>query len=236
MIPVILHDLRWRLLLVALVGLVFYLSEPGFHQHDGFDPAAVALGPLGISASLANLAGLSMIILLAGSVSTDRREGYYRILFAHPTAPLAYYSLRWALALAVSLTAAVALFLLGQIFAWGAFLGGWSGLVLPFLSALVYGGLILFFSALLPRGDAWVVFLLLLPTFIPEIRTAALQLLAAPVQQLVAFLLPPQDALQSVWQGLLLGSFDGGAAAFAAGYGVVFLACAGLLVKLREWG
>ena len=236
MIPVILYDLRWRLLLVGFVGIVFFIAEPGFHQHEGFDPTAVALGPLGISASLANLAGLSMLILLAGTVSTDRREGYYRILFAQPTSPLAYYGLRWGLALAVSLAAAVILLVFGQIFAWGTFRGGWSGMILPLLSALVYGGLIIFFSVLLPRGEAWVVFVLLLPTFIPEIRTVGLQALAAPVRQLITFLLPPQDALQSVWQGLLLGTPDAGAAIFAAMYGLIFLLAAGLLLKSREWG
>ncbi|HUE97581.1 MAG TPA: hypothetical protein VMN39_13050 [Longimicrobiaceae bacterium] len=235
MIAVLLHDMRWRLLLVAFAALVFYLQEPGFHQHEGFDPMAVALGPLGISATLANLAGLSMIILLAGMVSTDRREGYTRLLFAQPTSPLAYYGLRWGLAYLISFTAAVALLLVGQVLAWGAFLGGWSGLVLPLLSGLVYGSLIFFFSVILPRGDAWVVFALLLPTFIPEILDLVLQSAAPGVRQLVTFLLPPQGALQNVWEGLVLESFGWGGAAFAAAYGAIFLAAAAVILKLREW-
>src|SRR5690606_628642 len=148
--------MRLRLGLVALAAFAFYLAEPGFHQHDGFDPAAAALGPLGISATLANLAGLSMIMLMAGVVSGDRREGYTRLFFAQPTSPLEYYGLRWGLAYVLSVAAAVLFFIFGQLFAWGTFRGGWTGLVLPLLAALVYGALTLFFSVVVPRGDAWI--------------------------------------------------------------------------------
>lgn len=235
MIAVILHDLRWRILVVGIVTLLFYLLEPGFHQHEEFDVTAVALGPLGISATLANLAGLSMIVLLAGMVSTDRREGYSRLLLAQPTSPLAYYGLRWGVAYAVSLGAAVLLFVVGQVIAWGEFRGGWAGLVLPVLSALVYGSLIAFFSVVLNRGDAWVVFLLILPTFVPDLLNLALQAMAPSARRVIAFLLPPQTALQDIWEGLLLESFGWGAVAFAAAYGLVFLFAGATILRLREW-
>jgi hypothetical protein len=234
-IAVILSGLRWRLALVALIAFVLYLLEPGFHQHDEFDPAALALGPLGVSAALAHFAGLSMLVLLAGFISVDRREGYSRLYFAQPTSPLAFYGLRWAIAYLIAFGGAVAFLVVGQWIAWGSVLGGWSGLVLPALAALVYGGLITFFSALLPRGDAWVVFLLFLPTFFPEILSLGLAGASPAVRQLVLFLLPPQSALEAVWQGLLIGSFNWPAAAFAAGYGAVWLAAGALLLSLREW-
>ncbi|MGI9178942.1 MAG: hypothetical protein ACR2H9_00305, partial [Longimicrobiaceae bacterium] len=89
MIPILLHDMAPRLLLVALAALMFYLIDPAFHQHEIAEgEAAAVLGPLGLSATLANLAGLAMLILLAGFVSTDRRRGFYRIFFSHPTHPL----------------------------------------------------------------------------------------------------------------------------------------------------
>lgn len=235
MIAVVLNEMRWRLLLLGVVVIIFYFLEPGFHQHDGFDPSAVALGPLGVSATLANLAGLSMIILLAGMVSTDRREGYSRLIFAQPTSPLAYYGLRWGLAYLISITVAVLFLVVGQALAWGEFRGGWSGLILPLLAALIYGGLIAFFSVVLPRGDAWVVFLLLLPTFIPQILNFGLQSAAPAVRQVIVFLLPPQTALQDIWEGLLLDAFTWGGVVFAATYGLVFLISSGLILRLREW-
>lgn len=80
-----------RLLLVGLAGFMFYLLEPSFHQH-GPVPADMQadLGPRGLAASLSNLAGLSMLVLLGGFISTDRRRGYYRLFFAHPVSPLAF--------------------------------------------------------------------------------------------------------------------------------------------------
>jgi hypothetical protein len=235
LIAVFVRDLRSRLLLLLLVAFVLYLLEPGFHQHEDFTADAVALGPLGVSAALAHLAGLSMLVLLAGFVSSDCREGYTRLYFSHPTSPLAYYGLRWALAYAISFGAATLFLVLGQLLAWGRILGGWQGLVLPALAALVYGGLLAFFSTILPRGDAWLVFLLFLPTFFPEMLTLALSGASPTVRQLVLLLLPPQSAIAEVWEGLLLGSFAWVPAAWAAGYGALFLLAAAAILKLREW-
>jgi hypothetical protein len=235
MIVVLLRDLRWRLVLLVGVSLVMFALEPGFHQHEGFDPVAVALGPLGVSATLSYLAGISMMVLLAGLVSDDRRDGHTRLFFSHPTSPLAYYGLRWAMAYVIAVTGAALFLVVGQIVAWGALLGGWSGLVLPLLSALVYGGLLAFFSVLLPRGDAGVVFLLFLPTFFPQLLAVGLAGVSPTVRQLIMLVLPPQGALQQVWEGLLIGSFAWGAAAFAAAYGLLFLAAAAVGLELREW-
>ena len=235
MIPLLLWDLRWRVAAVGLIAVIFYFLEPGFHQHESFDAGAVALGPLGISATLANLAALSMIVLLAGGASADRREGYSRLLFSQPTSPLAYYGLRWGLAFALSFAVAVAFLIVGQVIAWGEYLGGWEGLILPILSALVYGGLIAFFSVVLPRGDAWAVFLLLLPTFVPDLLRFGLASAPPALRQLINFILPPQTALQDVWEGLLLEAFAWGGVAVAAVYGLAFLTAAGLILAIREW-
>ena len=224
MITVVLRDLRWRLLLLLAVAFVLYFLEPGFHQHEEFSLDAIALGPLGVSATLAYLAGIAMIILLADFVAGDRRHGYSRLFFSHPTSPLAYYGLRWAMAYALALGGAALFLVVGQLIAWGTFLGGWRGLLLPALSALIYGGLMAFFSVVLPKGDSWVVFLLFLPTFFPQILSMGLATASPGLRQTVLALLPPQGALQDVWDGLLLGSTAWFGIAVAAGYGLIFLA------------
>ncbi len=238
MISILLRDLAPRLLLVALAGLMFYLLEPGFHQHEieEVEIGAALLGPLGISATLANLAGLAMLILLAGFVSTDRRRGYYRIFFSHPTHPLAFYGLRWVLALGLALLAAAVFLVVGQLVAWGEFRGGAGGLLLALLSALAYGGLIAFLSVLLPRGDAWVAVILYFLTFFwLQMLALGAEPFTAPVRQAITFVFPPQTALVDVYEGLLAGQTEWEAAAFVAGYGVFWLGLAGLLLRLREW-
>ena len=237
MIPILLRDLRWRLLLLLLLAALMYRLEPAFHQHgQEIDPEqALGLSPAGVSATLSYFAGLAMIVLLAGFVSTDRREGYSRLFFAHPTRPISLYALRWGLALLLALAGAALFLVLGQVLAWGEFRGGWAGLLLALASAVVYGGLMAFLSAALPRGDAWTAFLLFaFPTFFPQLLELVLAGLPAAMRQLLIFLLPPQGALQVVWQGLLDGVVVWPGMAFALGYGAVWLAAAALLVQLRE--
>jgi ABC-type transport system involved in multi-copper enzyme maturation permease subunit len=233
-IDVMLRDLRPRLVLLALLCLLLYFLEPAFHQHGEVDPQFAAdAGPLGVSATLAYLSALAMILLLAGFVSRDFREGYAAIQFSHPTSPLAFYGLRWALALGVTLATALLFLLVGQSVAWGEVRGGGSGLLLALLAALVYGGLTAFFSAVLRGGEGWVVFVLFLPTPLPPILTWLENTLPASVHALVLFLLPPQHALQEVYRGLLLGQMNWPAVGFAAGYGVFWLLMAGLALRLR---
>jgi hypothetical protein len=236
MIPILLRDLRWRLILVSVICLLLYFLEPAFHQHEevAVDPEfARELGPIGVSATLAYLAGLSMIVLLAGFVSTDRREGYARMYFSHPTSPLAFYALRWALALGVALMAALVFLLVGQTFAWGEFRGGFGGMLLAVLAGVVYGGLMAFLSVALPRGDAWIAFLLFIPTFLPPSLLETT--LPRGAYRTLLFVGPPQPALQDVYQGLLLNDLAWGSVLYALGYGAFWLVLAVLILRLREW-
>jgi hypothetical protein len=238
MIPILLRDLRWRLGAVFLICILLYFLEPAFHQHEevAADPEfAQELGPIGVSATLAYLAGLAMIVLLAGFVSTDRREGYAKMYFSHPTSPLAYYSLRWALALGVALLAAVVFLLVGQTFAWGEFRGGGSGILLAVLAALVYGALMAFLSVALPRGDAWIAFLLFIPTFFPQLLNLLQTTIPPDAYRALLFVLPPQTALQDVYQGLLLNDLAWGSVVFVLGYSAVWLVGATLILRFREW-
>lgn len=239
MIPILLRGMLPRLALVALLCVAFFFLEPGFHTHahagDASEEFSLDLGYMGIAASLANLAGLSMLVLLGGFISNDRRQGYYRLYFSQPTRPLAFYALQWGLGLLLAMAAATVFLVVGQLAAWGRFEGGWSGLYLAFLAAFAYGGMIAFLSVALTRGDAWLALVLFLFNYF------WLQAVAMGVQPLpllndaVSILLPPQLALNDVYDGLLRGELVWGASAFAMGYGVFWLLMAGLLLRLRDW-
>lgn len=240
MIPIFLRGFVPRLVLVALAGAMFYLLEPGFHlhEHDAVSEAdTLALGPLGISATLANLAGLGVLILLAGFISADRRRGYYRMYFSHPTRPLVFYGLRWLLGVLLAVAAAAVFLVVGQLLAWGEFQGGWSGLLLALLAAVAYGGLIAFLSATLPFGDAWVAIGLFFFGFfwLEAGNLGLLEPLPLALRQGLSLLLPPQLAMQDVYDGLLRGEVVWGGVGFTLGYGLFWLALAALLLRLREW-
>jgi hypothetical protein len=240
-IPILLRDMVPRIVLVALAGLMFYMLEPALHQHempvgDVLLDIPPEFGPLGISATLANLASLAMLILLAGFVSNDRRRGYYRIYLSHPVHPLAFYGLRWVLALAVALLATTLFLIISQFAAWGELRGGAEGLGLALLSALVYGGLIAFLSVVLPRGDAWLALALYFFTFFwLQVLALGAEPLNPPLRQTITFLLPPQTALQDIYAALLVGQTAWGAVLFSAGYGLFWLLAAALLLRVREW-
>lgn len=238
MIPILLRGMLPRIALVALLGVAFFFLEPGFHTHESPAPEefSLDLGAMGISATLANLAALSMLVLLGGFVSNDRRQGYYRLYFSHPTRPLAFYGLRWAMGLLLAMLAAAVFLVVGQWAAWGRVEGGWSGLYLALLAAIAYGGMIAFLSVVLLRGDAWVALVLFLFNYfwLQAVAMGA-QPLPPPLNDAVSLLLPPQLALSDVYDGLIRGEVVWGASAFAAGYGVFWLLVAALLLRLRDW-
>lgn len=238
MIPILFRAMLPRLVLVALLCVAFFILEPGFHTHEAAasEDFQLDLGYMGIAATLANLAGVSMLVLLGGFVSNDRRQGYYRLYFSHPTRPVAFYGLRWGMALLMAMVAAAVFLVVGQIAAWGRFEGGWSGLYLALLTAVAYGGMIAFLSVVLLRGDTWVALVLFLFNYFWwQVILYGLQPLPGVLNDAVSILLPPQLAFNDVYDGLLQGRIDWGASAFAGGYGVFWLLMAGLLLKLRDW-
>jgi hypothetical protein len=233
-IAVLLRDLRARLLLVGAIFLCLFWWELEARRHGTLDP--VEAGPESTAAPMAYLASLTVLVLLAGFVSTDRREGYTRLYFSNPTSPLAFYALRWALAVGTALLGALVFLVALQWLAWGELRGGWPALLLPLLTAWIFGGLMAFLSSALPRGDGWVAFALFVPTLVPQVLTLVLASVGPAVRQTVLFLLPPQTtALQMVYEGLLVGRIAWGAAGYAAGYGAVWLILGVLVLRLREW-
>lgn len=238
MIPILLRGLLPRMVLVALLGVALFFIEPSFHAHEieASEEFQLDLGYMGLAASLATMAALSMLVLLGGFVSNDRRQGYYRLYFAHPTRPIAFYGLRWGLALLLSLAAAAVFLVLGQLAAWGRFEGGWSGLYLALLAAVAYGGMIAFLSVTLARGDAWVALVLFLFNYFWfQAVSMGVQPLPPLLSDALSILLPPQYAISDVYDALLRGQIDWVASAFAGGYGVFWLLISALVLKLRDW-
>jgi hypothetical protein len=241
MIPLVLWQLRWRIGVVLLIAAAFYVLEPSFHVHEAAVDAAQAIPPGEIAFTLANFAGASMLVLLAGFVAADRRRGYYRIYFSHPTRPLAYYGLRWALAYWVTLVVAAAFFVVSQLAAWGELRAGPSALLQPVLFALVYGGMVAFASVAFRRGDSLVVLAVYLVTdlwqgFLGFFSESGMDPPLSPLaRQAVSFVLPPHLALRDIYEAARLGHTAWGDIAFAGGYGLVWLAAAALLLWWREW-
>ncbi|HEX8693985.1 MAG TPA: hypothetical protein VF746_16300 [Longimicrobium sp.] len=242
MIPLLLWSIRWRFLALAAFCLFFYLMEPGFHFHGvpGPETPPELVEPSGLSFSLANLAGLSVLVLLWGFVATDRRRGYYRIYFSHPTRPLTYYGVRWLLGYGGALATAALFLVLGQLAAWGEIRTGARTLEQAALMALVYGGITAFFSVLLRFGDS----LLALGVFaVTETWQGAISVFAEigttplppTLSQVIAFILPPHATITSTYQAWEAGVWAWGSIAYVAGYGIFWLVAAGLLLHLREW-
>jgi hypothetical protein len=234
MIRIMLWEMRWRIAFLIVPAVVLFYVEHGFRPIEQLELDVFGFSPLDVGAALGYFASFAMIILLGGAISRDRREGYTRIFFSHPTSPLSYYALRWILAYAIAIAGAFLLLFFGQLVAWNGIRGGWAGMLLPLLTALIYGGLIAFFSTLLPRGDALVAILFFSPTVVSEVLFP-LNRLAAPVRDMILLILPPNEALNQVYDGLRIGPAQWGAAVFAAGYGVLFLVMAGLILRMREW-
>ena len=234
MIQVLLRDLRWRLLF--LVGAMLFLVWQEWETQAHAPPGSVEIGPLGLSAPMSYLAGLTVITLLAGFISSDRREGYTRLFFSHPTSPLAFYGVRWALAVTIAIGFAILFLFTFQLLVWNELRGGWIGISLAIANTLIYGGLMAFLSAALPRGDAWVALFLFLSTLVSQPLTLLLSLLPTAPRQLVLLLLPPHTtALQRVYESILESRVAWDAMAFSAVYGLVFLGLAALILRLREW-
>ena len=243
MIPLILRQLRWRLLVVAAICVVFYVIEPALHVHAEDAAGAAAIVPPGeIAFSMANLAGASMLVLLTGFVSTDRRRGYYRIYFSHPTRPLAYYGLRWLIAYALTLAVSAVFFVVSQLAAWGELRAPADTLLQPALFALVYGGLVAFVSVVFPRGDSLIAFAVWGVTaswyeFFLRVfdETGIEPPLPLLVRQAVSFVLPPHLAVGDLYEALRAGHIAWGTLGFIGGYGAFWLALAALLLWSREW-
>jgi hypothetical protein len=236
-IAVLLRDLARRLPLVAGLAVVAYLLEPGFHEHGiVVGGSAASIHPAGISATVANLALFSTLLLLGGFISTDRSRGYAELHLSHPASPLALYGLRWALGVLLALGVAAIFLVVGQLLAWGELRVGAVALLFALAAVLAYGGLLAFLSAVLPRADGWTAALLFLATYL---WWFVLGLGAEPLprllRQAVSLLLPPHHAFEALYQGAVSERMAWDPFLFSAGYGIFWLILAGVVLRRREW-
>jgi hypothetical protein len=230
----------WRRIPVLIgVAFVFYLLEPGFHNHEL--PAGTGLNdltnPAGLTFTLSNLAALCMVVLLAGFISGDRRHGYYRLLLSQPVDPLAMYAVRWVLAYGISMVMTAAFMVLGQLAAWSGLRVGAESLVQPFIFAAIYGAIVAFLSALLPRWDAPLAVALYFASDIWAwlVRDLGAEPFTPFIRQVITFALPPHGALEAIYEGMLSGAVAWSAVAYACGYALFFLLVSAALLRLREW-
>jgi hypothetical protein len=141
----------------------------------------------------------------------------------------------------VTMLIVAAFFVAAQMAAWGELRAGVGSLLQPALFALIYGAVLAFFSAALPRGDGLVVLAIY---FLTDLWLGILSMfeeaqLAPPgpflLRQAVSFVLPPHLALRDAYNLVTTGGSPWAPATFAAGYGLVWLAAAGLVLWSREW-
>lgn len=208
--------------------------------HVGFEALFRVGGYAGVSAVvlIGWLVGryplIATLVLLAGVVSHDREAGYGRLYAVRPVSSLRVYGTRIAALVAIAFALSAVLLPTFDLL----MLGQWAGpatFVLILAHVLVYGGLTALLSVW-TRSDVWIVLFLAL---LAMVWHAVVQSGAAPLppgpRELITFLLPPQGALAA-----LEGAFaevqpiPWDAFAYAAGYGVVMFALAGVSLAQRE--
>lgn len=242
-----LRSLRRRLALLLAFAGVFMLAavtvravaaheghvEPDALFQLGGYPLVSAILLLGWT--LGRFPVIAILVLAAGVFSADLHSGQVRLLAARPASLARIYGARL-------LTHAALAFLLSAILM-PAFdvllLGQWAGpgtLVLIAAYVIAYGGLVAFLSVL-TRADAWIALALALLSIVWATLLSSGFMTGAPAlaRDVITFLLPPQGAffrLEGAFAGL--EPIPWAAFAYAAGYGLLFLALSGVLIARRE--
>ncbi len=246
LLPPTLRDLAPRLLGLIAFAALFLVSgalartfligpegrvEIGGLLRSGGYPLASGLLLLGWL--LGRFPVIAVLVLAAGLFSRDRAEGWARLYYARPVAPLAIYGLRLLLvaALAFALSAVVMpafdLLMLGR---WA----GWATLVLAAANIAVYGGLTALLSVW-TRADAWITLLLALAALVwNAVLRAGIAVPPGP-RELITFVLPPQGAILQLESAFgSLEPIPWTAFWYTLGYGAVALALAWLSLRRRE--
>ena len=177
---------------------------------------------------------VATLVLLSGVVSRDDDVGHRRLLAARPASPRLLYGVRFLVLGGLAFALSAVLMPLFDLI----MLGEWAGpatLVLILAHVMVWGGLTALLSVL-TRLDAWLVLLLAILAMVwAALSSAGLMPLAAPLAELVSFVLPPQRqlfALEAAFGAVEPIPWD--AFWFSVGYGVVALLLAGMLLGRRE--
>lgn len=177
---------------------------------------------------------IATLVLMAGIVSGDRATGQARLLAVRPTSPGAIYAARF-----IVLSATAFLFSAILLPAFDLLLlGTWAGpatLVLILANVIAFGGLTTLLSVW-TRADSWVALFLAIAAIVwNALRAAGRLTIPIGVRDFVTFLLPPQHAilrLEDAFGSLEPIPWD--AFQIVAGYGLILLVVAGVLLRRRE--
>jgi hypothetical protein len=247
LVALMLRARRRRVVWLAAFGALFILAAAAARLLAGDEHGHVEMGrvfemggyPL-ISAIVllgwlvARFPLVAVLVLMAGVASDDRRHGFLRLWTVRPGSPLRIYAPAWvALALLAVAVSALLLPLVDVIL-----LGDWAGpntLVLIAAYVLLYGSLTAFFSVW-TTADAWLALLVGVGAAVWHglVRAGAVGL-PTIFREVITFLLPPQGALLAVEAAFAgMAPVPWAALAYVAGYSVVLLVVAGVLLELRE--
>ena len=177
---------------------------------------------------------VATLVLVSGVVSGDEVTGQRRLLAARPVSPALIYGARLVVlgGLAFALSAILMpLFDLIMLGTWG----GSATLVLILAHVLVWASLTMLLSQVTSL-DAWLTLLLALLAMVwGALRNADLLPVAAPLADLIAFVLPPQAQLFALEAAFAqVEPVPWGAFAFCAGYAAVALLAAAVVMRRRE--
>jgi hypothetical protein len=183
-----------------------------------------------ITAMASNFLTIFVLITMNGIISTDRKQGYYRFMFAKPLSPLAYYGQLFAVHLAGYLAAV--LVLCGAFFLAAGSFNVWNLVLYACLIYVAMGGIGFLISSIsrfdvMTLAIVWLGSRLLRALFANEgdWRSKAVQLL------------PPVHKLDRVASDLIsTGAAPLMDVVWLAGYGALFLALGLVALKYRPLG
>lgn len=241
------RSLRGRIVLLAIFAAIFlgaalaaravaghgaHIEPDALFELGGF-PLVSAVLLLGWT--IGRFPVLAVLVLTAGLFSGDHASGHVRLLAVRPTSLVRMYGARLAALAALAFVFSAVLMPAFDVI----LLGQWAGpatLVLIAAYVIAYGGLVAFLS-LFSRADAWIALALGLCSLVWATLRGAGVVAGVPVvvRDVVTFALPPQDAFFALESAFAeIAPVPWSAFAFAAGYGLVFLVLAGVLLSRRE--
>lgn len=183
-----------------------------------------------VTAMAGNFLTIFVLITLNGMISTDRKQGYYRFLFAKPLSPVSYYGQLFVVHLAGYLAAV--LVLCGAFFLVAGSFNVWNLTLYAILLYFAMGGIGFFISSIsrfdvMTLAIVWLGSRLLRAIFAEERdwRSTAVQLL------------PPVHKIDAVAAGLIsTGSAPLNDSLWLLAYGALFLGAGLVVLKYRPLG
>ena len=214
---------------IVLIGLILgYLQLLPLKLGAGqLDPA---MKTRFVTAMASNFLTIFVLITMNGMISTDRKQGYYRFLFAKPLSPVSYYAQLFMVHLAGYLAAV--LVLCGAFYLAAGSFNVWNLVLYAGLIYFAMGGIGFLISAVsrfdvMTLAIVWLGSRVLRAIFADEgdWRSKAVQLL------------PPVHRIDGVASSLILfGSAPGRDIAWLVGYGALFLVLGLVVLKYRPFG